>query len=89
VTAYYAVSEALTNVAKHAQASVAHVDVEAGDGYVRLSVRDDGVGGADFGRGSGLIGLKDRVEDLGGRIELSSPPGIGTSVLVTIPIDSG
>ncbi|MEA2843344.1 MAG: hypothetical protein QOJ69_1015 [Actinomycetota bacterium] len=86
VTAYYVVSEALTNVAKHAQASVAHVEVEADDGLVRLSVRDDGIGGADFGRGSGLIGLRDRVEALGGRIELMSTPGGGTSLAVTLPI---
>jgi signal transduction histidine kinase len=86
VTAYYVVSEALTNVAKHAQASLAHVEVEAGDAHLRLSIRDDGAGGADFGRGSGLIGLRDRVEALGGRIEMTSEHGRGTSILVTIPI---
>ena len=64
VAAYYVVSETLTNVAKHAQASVAHVDVQAVDGALRVSVRDDGVGGADPARGSGLVGLKDRVEAL-------------------------
>ena len=89
VTAYYVISEALTNVAKHAQATVAQVDVEADDARLRLSVRDDGVGGADFGRGSGLIGLRDRVEAVGGRIELTSPPGRGTSLVVTVPIAAG
>ncbi|MEA2900736.1 MAG: hypothetical protein QOH36_623 [Actinomycetota bacterium] len=89
VTAYYVVSEALTNVAKHARASMAHVQVDADDSHVRLCIRDDGVGGADFARGSGLIGLRDRVEALSGTIEVVSTPGIGTSVLVTIPIDTG
>jgi signal transduction histidine kinase len=82
---YYVVSEALTNVAKHAQASVVQVDLETEGGMTRLCVRDDGVGGADPGRGSGLVGLRDRVEALGGRIEITSPPGRGTSLLVTVP----
>jgi signal transduction histidine kinase/PAS domain-containing protein len=87
VAAYYVVSEALTNAAKHAHASVVHVDVDADDSIVRLAIRDDGVGGADPVRGSGLIGLADRVEALGGRIEVASPAGRGTSLLVRIPID--
>jgi signal transduction histidine kinase len=82
---YYVVSEALTNVAKHAQASVVQVDLETEGDMTRLCVRDDGVGGADPGRGSGLVGLRDRVEALGGRIEITSPPGRGTSLLVTVP----
>ena len=64
--AYYIVSEALTNTAKHAQASTVHVAVEARDGVLGLSIRDDGRGGADPARGSGLIGLTDRVDALGG-----------------------
>jgi signal transduction histidine kinase len=85
VTAYYIVSEALTNVAKHSRASLVHVDLAIEDSRLCLSVRDDGIGGADPGRGSGLIGLRDRVEVLGGTMEISSPPGGGTSMLVTIP----
>jgi signal transduction histidine kinase len=87
VAAYYIVSEALTNAAKHAHASVVHVDVKAQDAVVRLSIRDDGIGGADPTQGSGLIGLRDRVETVGGRIEIASPAGTGTSLLVTIPIN--
>jgi signal transduction histidine kinase len=86
VAAYYVVSEALTNAAKHARASVVMVDVTATDDVLRLVVRDDGVGGADASRGSGLIGLIDRVEAAGGRIEITSPPGDGTSLQVTIPL---
>jgi signal transduction histidine kinase len=86
--AYYVVSEALTNAAKHAHASVVHVQLEAEDASVALSIRDDGVGGADPGQGSGLIGLTDRVEALGGKIEVASPPGTGTSLRVTIPMES-
>jgi signal transduction histidine kinase len=84
--AYYVASEALTNAAKHAQASVVQVKLEAEDGSVALSIRDDGVGGADSGHGSGLVGLTDRVEALGGKIEIASRPGTGTSLRVTIPI---
>jgi PAS domain S-box-containing protein len=86
VAAYYLVSEALANAAKHSQASVVHVEVAAEDGVVLLAIRDDGIGGADPTQGSGLIGLSDRVEALGGRIEISSPAGQGTSLLVTIPV---
>jgi signal transduction histidine kinase len=87
VAAYYVVSEALTNAAKHARASTVHVDVTARDSLVELRVRDDGVGGADAGRGSGLIGLTDRVEALGGSIEIASPAGRGTCLHVQIPIE--
>jgi signal transduction histidine kinase len=86
--AYYVVSEALTNAAKHAQASAVQVQVANDDGVVQISIRDDGVGGAAPGQGSGLLGLKDRVEALGGRIELDSPSGSGTSLRVRIPTRS-
>ena len=89
VAAYYVVSEALTNAAKHANASAVQVDVDRDDGLVRLAIRDDGVGGADPGRGSGLIGLKDRVEGTGGTLRVESRPGEGTSLLVELPVDSG
>jgi signal transduction histidine kinase len=89
VTAYYVVAEALTNVAKHAEASLVQVEVAATDGRVRLDVRDDGVGGADPGRGSGLVGLKDRVAATGGTLRVDSRPGQGTSLLVELPLDAG
>ena len=73
VTAYYVVAEALTNAAKHSQASAVHVTVALADGDVRLSISDDGVGGADEA-GSGLIGLKDRVGAAGGTMAVESPP---------------
>jgi signal transduction histidine kinase len=88
VAAYYVVSEALTNAAKHANASVVHVEVEAPDGALRLRVSDDGTGGADPTRGSGLVGLKDRVETLGGTISIYSQRGAGTSLQVEIPLRS-
>jgi signal transduction histidine kinase len=87
VAAYYVVSEALTNAAKHAHATVIHVDLTADDAVVRLLVRDDGVGGASPDRGSGLLGLKDRVESLGGNLNLDSPLDAGTAVQATIPVD--
>jgi signal transduction histidine kinase len=86
VAAYYVVAEALTNVAKYAEASMVAVDVHAGDSVIELAVRDDGVGGADPTRGSGLVGLRDRVEALGGTMSVASSPGEGTSVTATIPI---
>ncbi|MHB8689971.1 MAG: sensor histidine kinase [Solirubrobacteraceae bacterium] len=86
VAAYYVVSEALANAAKHAFASVVHVEVEQVDGVLRVGVRDDGAGGADPSRGTGLVGLKDRVETLGGRINVSSAPEAGTSLEVEIPV---
>ncbi|GAA1569587.1 hypothetical protein GCM10009827_109190 [Dactylosporangium maewongense] len=87
VGAYYVVSEALTNTAKHAQASLVRVDLEASDGRLRISVQDDGVGGANLKSGSGLVGLRDRVATLGGWLEVASPPGHGTALLAEIPID--
>ena len=84
--AYYVVSEALTNAAKHAHASAARVEVALGEGVLQVCVRDDGSGGADFGHGSGLAGLKDRIEALGGSIRLHSPPGAGTVVQIVLPV---
>jgi signal transduction histidine kinase/PAS domain-containing protein len=89
VAVYYVVSEALTNAAKHADASAVHVAVEARDGVLGLSIRDDGRGGADPARGSGLIGLADRVDALGGTIEVASPVGAGTTMLITLPLQEG
>jgi PAS domain S-box-containing protein len=89
VAAYYIVSEALTNTAKHAHASAVRVAVEASDGVLELSIRDDGRGGADPARGSGLIGLTDRVNALGGTIEVASPVGAGTMLLIRLPIEEG
>jgi signal transduction histidine kinase len=92
VAAYYVISEALTNAAKHARASVVEIGIGvtggAARGSLRLTIRDDGTGGADPSRGSGLVGLSDRVKAVGGRIEVISPPGGGTSILVTIPLRS-
>jgi signal transduction histidine kinase len=85
--AYYVVSEALTNAAKHARASAVQVEVDAGDEFLRVSVRDDGVGGADPAHGSGLVGRKDRVESLGGTIDIASPAGGGTSLVVRVPAE--
>jgi PAS domain S-box-containing protein len=87
VAAYYVVSEALTNAAKHARASGVRIGVQAEDSAVELVVSDDGVGGADPRAGSGLIGLADRVETLGGTIQITSDSGNGTSVKATIPFD--
>jgi signal transduction histidine kinase len=87
IAAYYVVAEALTNCAKHARASAAEVDVMAGEGVLRVRVRDDGLGGADFGHGSGLVGLEDRVESLGGWISLHSPPGEGTTLVAHIRLN--
>ena len=88
IAAYYVISEALTNAAKHGNASAADVEVAAGEGVLHVRVRDDGRGGAAFGHGSGLVGLKDRVEALGGRISLHSSPGAGTTVEIALPLSS-
>jgi signal transduction histidine kinase len=87
-SAYYIVAEALTNAVKHSGASSITVsaDVENVDGALRVEVADDGVGGADFSGGTGLLGLKDRVDALGGRIDLHSPRGGGTTLRVTLPL---
>ena len=88
VSAYFVVAEALTNAAKHARASEVTVsaEIDAADAVLRLTVRDNGAGGADFARGTGLAGLKDRVEALGGRIILDSPRGAGTSLHAELPL---
>lgn len=86
VAAYYIVSEALTNVARHSRASVVSIDVAEQHGALALTIRDDGVGGAEPGGGTGLIGLKDRVEALGGSLTVQSPPGNGTALVVALPV---
>jgi signal transduction histidine kinase len=86
VAAYYVVSEALTNTTKHADASHAEVLVEERDSTLGVCVSDDGVGGAQQQRGSGLIGLRDRVETLGGWIDVTSPVGHGTVIQVSFPL---
>ena len=89
VTAYYVVSEALANAAKHAGASAVHVDAGAAGDVLRLAVRDDGIGGADPARGSGLAGLHDRVAAIGGTLSMRSPPGEGTTLLAELPARQG
>jgi signal transduction histidine kinase len=89
VAAYYAVSEALTNAAKHAHACVVHVELGGHDTTVRLAIRDDGVGGADPAGGSGLVGLRDRIEAVGGALTVTSPAGHGTTLLIEIPAERG
>jgi signal transduction histidine kinase len=86
VAAYYVVAEALTNAAKHAQASEVHVSAVAGHDELVLTISDDGIGGAVAGAGSGLIGLKDRVEALAGELGIASPDGGGTTLTVAIPL---
>jgi signal transduction histidine kinase len=85
VAAYFLVSEALTNVAKHAQAASARVTVSRASGHVVVEVTDDGVGGADEA-GSGLRGLADRVAVLGGKLRVTSPPAGGTRLRAEIPV---
>jgi signal transduction histidine kinase len=85
--AYYVVSEALANVIKYAQASAVTVTVNQMNGYAQVEVADDGVGGADPDRGSGLRGLADRVASLSGKLEVESPPGAGTRVRAEIPLE--
>ena len=89
VSAYYIVAEALTNAAKHSRASAITVTVERdrARGSLRIEVADDGVGGADFTGGTGLVGLKDRAEALGGHIDLHSPRGAGTTLRVELPLN--
>jgi signal transduction histidine kinase len=83
---YYTVAEALANVAKHAHATEARVSVSLSGGRVAVEVFDDGVGGAGEGSGSGLRGLADRVEALGGTLTLDSPSGGGTHLLADLPL---
>jgi signal transduction histidine kinase len=86
VAAYYVVSEALANATKHAQASHTQVSLAASDGKLLLSIRDDGVGGANPARGSGLVGLTDRVEALSGSLRLRSGVGAGTYITAELPL---
>jgi signal transduction histidine kinase len=89
VAAYYVAAEALTNAAKHAGADNVVVTVSADGENLHLSIQDDGIGGADAANGSGLIGLRDRLEALGGRLRITSPPGNGTSLVIDIPLNPG
>jgi signal transduction histidine kinase len=86
VAAYYVVAETLTNTTKHAEASRVDLTVELRDGRLWVRVRDDGVGGADPACGSGLVGLKDRIESFGGTMTLDSPSGAGTTLVAQLPL---
>jgi signal transduction histidine kinase len=86
VAGYYVIAEALTNAAKHAEASIVRVAVERRGGMLCVDVHDDGIGGADPLRGSGLLGLKDRAEALGGTMSLDSPLRGGTLLRVELPL---
>jgi signal transduction histidine kinase len=88
VAAYYVVAEALTNAAKHAQASEVTIRAHTTGASLDLLISDDGIGGADSDKGTGLIGLKDRIEVLGGRMQVDSPPGVGTTLDITIPYET-
>jgi signal transduction histidine kinase len=87
VAAYYVVSEALTNATKYARASLIQVTLQLDARRLHVSVSDDGRGGADPARGSGLFGLKDRAEAIGGTLCIESPEGDGTSVIAKLPVD--
>jgi signal transduction histidine kinase len=87
IAAYYTVAEALTNAVKHARATTADIQVTERAGVLYVRVRDNGCGGADFSHGSGLVGVKDRAEALGGHLRVDSPPGAGTTLEITLPID--
>jgi signal transduction histidine kinase len=88
-TAYYIVSEALTNVAKHAGAERARVTVHRDGAVLRCEVSDDGRGAADTSGGTGILGLRDRAEAAGGTLSLVSPPGRGTVVSAVLPLTDG
>jgi signal transduction histidine kinase len=88
VACYYVVAEALTNAAKYSKASVVKVRASCEPTHLRVSVEDDGIGGADTHKGTGLIGLADRVEALGGQLQISSLNGQGTSLLASIPFQT-
>jgi signal transduction histidine kinase len=87
VAAYDVVSEDLTNAVKHAHASVVNVELDTHDAILQLAIRDDGIGGADPSRGSGLVGLSDRIEALGGTLQVTSPAGDGTTLLIEVPLE--
>jgi signal transduction histidine kinase len=80
------VSEALTNAAKHARASVVDVELDTQDAALQLAIRDEGIGEADLSQGSGLVGLSDRIEALGGTLQVTSPVGNGTTLLIEVPL---
>jgi signal transduction histidine kinase len=86
ITAYYVAAEAFTNAAKHADASAVDILIEEAGGTLTVQVRDDGSGGADESRGSGLTGLRDRVEAVGGRMTVNSPAGAGTVLTILLPV---
>jgi signal transduction histidine kinase len=87
VAAYYVVSEALTNAAKHSHANVVNVELDIDDAAMHLAIRDDGIGGAHANKGSGLLGLSERIEALGGSLQVTSPTDNGTTLLIEIPLD--
>jgi signal transduction histidine kinase len=87
IAAYYTIAEALSNIAKHARATTADIKVTERDGTLHARIRDNGRGGADFSHGSGLVGLKDRAEALGGHLRVDSPRGAGTTMEITLPLD--
>ena len=87
LAAYYTVAEALTNTAKQAHATAVDIGVHTDGDRLRIDVRDDGRGGADPHAGSGLLGLKDRIEALGGLFVVHSPPGSGTTLQIALPLD--
>src|SRR5262249_50849599 len=84
-TVYYVAAESITNAVKHAQPTTVTLRGGRGDAAIELEVRDDGVGGAGPSGGTGMIGLKDRVESLGGTISFTSPAGVGTTIRVRLP----
>jgi signal transduction histidine kinase len=86
VAAYYVTAEALANAAKHARATQVSVRAKVVDETLHLSIADDGIGGADSSKGSGIVGLKDRIDVLGGKLTVNSPAGNGTAIEVTIPV---
>jgi signal transduction histidine kinase len=87
--AYFVVSEALTNIAKHAHASAARIEIRDDNGQMIVQIHDDGIGRAESARGSGLQGLTDRIEALGGRLAVISPTGRGTTIRAEIPAPPG
>jgi signal transduction histidine kinase len=87
VAAYYVITEALANAAKHAHASIIHVELQTTNTTVQLAIHDDGIGGADPNHGSGLIGLSDRIAALGGTLQITSPAGNGTTLQIEIPLE--
>jgi signal transduction histidine kinase len=87
--AYYVAAEALTNAAKYANASFVELSAAVRNGHLFVEVRDDGAGGADPSRGSGLIGLTDRVEAVGGTLTVASPRGQGTTLRAELPLGGG